>query len=70
VSGEDLLAGSAGRAMGERELEILGYELLNIWTADICGLLNFGNFQNVDRPETGSMPGSQICIHGLNRICP
>ena len=48
VSGKDLLAGSLGNAVGKRELEVLGEELLDVWAADVLGLLDLDNLEDLD----------------------
>ena len=35
--------------MGERELEVLGEELLDVRAANLVGLLDFHNFQDLNR---------------------
>ena len=33
--------------MGQRELEVLDEELLDVWAADIVGLLNLDNLEDL-----------------------
>ena len=49
VRREEFLATGLGNAMGEREFEILLEELLDVWTPNVVGLLNFDNFENLYR---------------------
>ena len=42
---EDLLAG--GDAVGQRELEILGHKLLDVRAADVGGLLDLNDLENL-----------------------
>jgi hypothetical protein len=44
---EDLLGAGRGNAMGEWEFEVLLDELLDVWTADICSLLDLYNLQDL-----------------------
>lgn len=44
---EDLLAGGLGDTVRERELEVLGEELLDVWAADVLGLLNLNNLEDL-----------------------
>jgi len=50
------------------EFEILGKELLNVGPLNVIGLLEFDDFEDVDRPETGSMSGSHILVKSFNSI--
>jgi hypothetical protein len=34
--------------VGQRELEVLGEELLDVWSADVVGLLNLNDLENLD----------------------
>ena len=34
--------------MGKRELEVLDEELLDVWAADVSGLLNFDNLEDLN----------------------
>lgn len=51
MGSEDLLACAAANAMWEREFQILGEELLDVWSADIGSLLNLNNLEDMDRPD-------------------
>ena len=46
-SGEDLLGGLLGDTVGERELEVLCEELLDVWAADVIGLLNLDDLEDL-----------------------
>lgn len=43
--------------MGERELEVLDEELLDVWAADVGGLLNLNNLE--DLAERSAERGEQ-----------
>lgn len=47
MGSEDLLAGSLGDAVRKRELEVLGEELLDVWAADVLGLLDLDNLEDL-----------------------
>lgn len=47
MSGEDLLAGLLVDAVRQRELEALDEELLDVWSANVCGLLNLNNLEDL-----------------------
>jgi len=47
VSSEDLLADGLVDAVGERELEVLGEELLDVGTADVRGLLDLDDLEDL-----------------------
>jgi len=34
--------------VGQRELEVLGEELLDVWAAEVVGLLDLNNLKNLD----------------------
>lgn len=51
VGGEDLLAGGLGDAVREGELEVLGEELLDVWAADVLGLLNLDDLEDLWKAE-------------------
>jgi hypothetical protein len=34
--------------VGQRELEVLGEELLHVWSAEVVGLLDLNNLENLD----------------------
>jgi len=57
-----------GDAVREGELEIGRHELLDVRTADILALLDLHNTENVDRPETGTVPGSHVLVEALDSI--
>jgi hypothetical protein len=45
--GKELLANCLGDAVRKREFEVLGEELLDIWSLDVVGLLEFNNLENL-----------------------
>ena len=63
--GEDLLA-LRGVAVGQRELEVLGQELLDVGATDVLGLLNLNDLEDVDRPEAGTVTGGHVLVEGLD----
>jgi len=66
VGGEDLLAGLLVDAVGQRELEVLDEELLDVWAADVIGLLNLNDLENLDVSETRSMASSHILVESID----
>lgn len=44
---EDLLASLLVDPVGQRELELLDKELLHVWAANVVGLLDFNNLENL-----------------------
>lgn len=46
-SGEDLLAVLGWCAVRKRKLEVLGEELLDVWAADVVGLLNLDDLEDL-----------------------
>lgn len=52
----------------EREFQLWCQELFDVWSADILGLLNLHNTENVDRAEAGTMSGSHILIEALDSV--
>jgi hypothetical protein len=47
VGSEDLLADGLGNAVGKGELEVLGEELLDVGAADVLGLLNLDDLDDL-----------------------
>jgi hypothetical protein len=47
LGSEDLLACLLVDTVGQRELEALDEELLDVWAADIVGLLDLNNLENL-----------------------
>ena len=58
MSREKGLGSSLGYTVREREFEILGEELLDVWALDIVGLLELDDFENLStefsKEEVGS----------------
>ena len=54
--------------MGERELESRLEELLNVRPPDVLLLLNLGDSEDLDVPESGSVSGSHVLVHGLDGL--
>lgn len=65
---EDLLADLGGVAVGQRELEVLGQELLDVGAADVLGLLNLNDLEDVDGPEAGTVTGGHVLVEGLDGV--
>lgn len=49
LRGEQLLGADLGNTVGERELEVLGDELLDVGALDVGGLLNLNDTENLIR---------------------
>lgn len=49
MSSEDLLASGLGNTVGEGELEVLGEELLDVGAADVVGLLDLNNLEDLQK---------------------
>ena len=47
VGGKELLRCSLGDTVGQRELEVLGEELFDIWTPNIHRLFDFDDFEDL-----------------------
>ena len=47
MGSEDLLARLLVDAVGQRELEVLGEELLDVWSAEIIGLLDLNDLEDL-----------------------
>jgi hypothetical protein len=47
--GENILVALGCLAMGQRELEILGNELLDVRSPDVLGLFNLDNLEDLSR---------------------
>lgn len=45
--GKDLLAGLWCCTVGQREFEVLGGELLDVWAAKVVGLLNLNDLEDL-----------------------
>jgi len=60
--GEDGLAVARGLAVRQRELELLGKELLDVRSPDVLGLLDLDDLEDVDRPEAGTVAGSHVLV--------
>jgi len=68
ASGGEDLAALRGVAVGQRELEVLGEELLDVGAADVLGLLNLDDLEDVDRPEAGTVTGGHVLVEGLDGV--
>lgn len=44
---KEVLARGLGDTMRKWKFEVLSKELLNVWTSDICGLLNFDDLKDL-----------------------
>ena len=49
MGSEDLAARLLADAVGQRELEVLGEELLDVRAADVVGLLNLNDLEDLCR---------------------
>lgn len=65
--GEDLLA-LRGVAVRQGELEVLGQKLLDVGAADVLGLLNLNDLEDVDRPKAGTVTGGHVLVEGLDGV--
>lgn len=54
--------------MGQRELEVLGEELLDVGAADVLGLLDLDDLQDVDSPEASAVAGGHVLVEGLDCV--
>jgi len=52
----------------EGELEVLGKQLLDVRAADVGGLLDLDNLEDVDRPESGTVAGSHVLVEGVDSL--
>jgi hypothetical protein len=68
ASGGEDLAALRGVAVGQRELEVLGEELLDVGAADVLGLLNLNDLEDVDRPKAGTVTGGHVLVEGLDGV--
>ena len=54
--------------MRQGELESRLHELLHVWSSDIVLLLNLGDSEDLNVPESGSVSGSHVLVHGLDGL--
>jgi hypothetical protein len=54
--------------VGEGELESWLEELLDVWPPDVFLLLNLGDSEDLDIPESSSVSGSHVLVHGLDGL--
>lgn len=54
--------------MGERELESGLEELLDVRPPDVILLLNLGNTEDLNIPESGTVSGSHVLVHSLDGL--
>jgi len=66
VGGEPVLG--CGTSVGERELESWLEELLDVRPPDVFLLFNLGDSENLDIPESSSVSGSHVLVHGLDGL--
>jgi len=66
--GEDGLAVARSLAVGQRELELLGEELLDVRSPDVLRLLNLNNLEDVDRPEASAVAGGHVLVESDNGL--
>ena len=48
--------------MRKRELEVLGEELLDVWSADVVDLLDLNDLEDVDGPESSAVTGGHVLV--------
>lgn len=56
--------------VGQGEAKLGSDELLDVWSADVLGLLNLGHLKNVDRGKASSVPSSHVLVHRLDSSRP
>ena len=56
--------------MRQGEFEALRHQLLDVWTLDLIVTLQLNNPQDMDRPESGTVPGCHVLIQCLHRVGP
>jgi len=54
--------------MRKWELEVLRDQLLDVWASNVGSLFDFGDFEDMNRPESGTMSGSHVLVKGVNGI--
>ena len=54
--------------MGQGELESGLEELLDVGSANVLGLVDLGDADDVDRPEAGAVAGREVLVHLLDRL--
>lgn len=54
--------------MGERELESGLEELLDVRPPDVILLLNLGNTEDLNIPESSTVSGSHVLVHSLDGL--
>jgi hypothetical protein len=54
--------------VGEGELESGLEELLDVRPPDVFLLFNLGDSENLDIPESSSVSGSHVLVHGLDSL--
>ena len=54
--------------MRQGELEVLGQKLLDVGAADVLGLLNLNDLEDVDRPKAGTVTGGHVLVEGLDGV--
>ena len=52
--------------MRQGELEVLGQKLLDVGAADVLGLLNLNDLEDVDRPKAGTVTGGHVLVEGID----
>jgi len=54
--------------MREREFEVLGDQLLDVWPSDVVRVGDFHHFENMDAPEPGTMSRRHVLVERLDGI--
>lgn len=57
-----------GTAVRQRELEVAGNELLDVWSSQVLELLDLSHLENVDGSETSTVTGGHVLVHVLNGL--
>lgn len=52
--------------MWQWELQVLGQELLDVWSLDVGGLLDLGDLQDVDGSKSSSVSSSHVLVQRLD----
>lgn len=54
--------------MREREFEVFGDQLFDVWAPDLLGILQLHHLKNVDRPKPSTVSSCHVLVKGLNGI--
>lgn len=67
MSSIDLPSALLGDTVGQRELEVLGKELLEVWAADVIGLLDLNDLEDLHRNLLEKPEGLRVQGAYVNR---